>query len=704
MVCSEKELGISEESDGIIILPDDALPGTPLMDYLGDAILDVSILANTARCASILGIAREVAALTGQKVRYPDMSISADGPPISAEVAIEIGDPALNPRFTAGLIKGVAQGPSPFWIQHRLKLMGQRPINNIVDISNYVMFEIGQPTHTFAYEAIRVGPSGKKIVSTRLAQPGEKLTTLDGRSRDMQPTDILVCDELGALSVAGVMGGETSEVKADTVDVLLEVASWNPVSVRRTARHHAFSSEASFRFVRGVHPELAMLGQRRGLHLLHKFAGGTVCAGIIDVYPQPLAPVVIDLDPAYVTRLIGMAIPVETMARILESLEFGVERVGAHLRVTSPLHRLDIEGKHDLAEEIARIHGLDALPATLMNDEMAPAPGNAALDFEDATKDVLTLAGLSEIISYRMTTVDAEARLLAPGTPPDDRPYISVVNPINPDRVAMRHTLLGGLLESLAGNIRHHARVALFEIGAVYLGGEGGASVNAIDGVDEVVKLGIAMTGATGATGWQSGNKPSRDPMGFFEIKGAVDAMLTGLGAPAGTYAAVEHPTLRPGRAAAVMSGGKQIGVFGELHPRVRAQLAIDAPADQPILVGEFDMALLREAVGAAASKQIKDVPRVPAAIEDLSVVVDESVQAADLDQIIRRAGGATLSHVALFDVYRGEQIGAGKKSMSYTLTYQGTDKPLGESEIEKLRNKIIAALERQVGGAVRKG
>lgn len=713
MVCSEKELGISDEHEGIILLPADAPVGTPFMDYMGDAVLEVAILPNTIRCASIIGIAREVAALTGQKVRYPAMDVTAGGAPIENEVAIRIEDPKLNPRFTAGLIKGVTIGPSPFWMQHRLKLIGQRPISNLVDISNYVMFEFGQPTHTFDFDAIRIGPSGKKTIVTRLPHPGETIVTLDGKPRELQAGDILVCDEVGALSVAGVMGGAESEVTDSTKDVLFEVASWNNISIRKTARFHNFSSEASYRFARGVHPELAMQAQKRGLHLLQQIAGGTISAGILDVYPLPAKTVTIDLYPERVNRLIGMEIPVADMVRILESLEFTVAAgatAGATggspqtgrlpLRVTAPPHRLDIEGAHDLTEEIARIYGLDKLPATLMNDEMAPAPGNPVLDFEEVAKDLLVNAGLSEIISYRMSTPAAEARLLAPGTAPDDRPYIEVVNPINPDRTVMRHTLAAGLLESLAGNVRHHDRVALFEVGSVYLQGEGDAEVNKVASIDEQPRLGLAMTGLRHGASWQTAGDKAQ--MGFFDLKGVTETLLDGLRVPGVSFAAIEHPMLQPGRAAAVLSNGRQIGMIGELHPRVREQLELTVPAEQPVLIADLDLAALRESAG-AQEKQVRDVPRVPAVVEDLAIIVNDDVKAADVETAIRRAGGATLSAVTLFDVYRSEQIGAGKKSLAYTLTYQGADKTVSEADVEKLRNKIIRSVETQLGATVRK-
>ncbi|MCX6017173.1 MAG: phenylalanine--tRNA ligase subunit beta, partial [Chloroflexi bacterium] len=600
MVCSEKELGISEEHEGIILLPDDAPVGAPLQNYLGDAVLEIAILPNTIRCASIIGVAREVAALTGTQVRYPAMNWTTSGAPIESEVALRIEDARLNPRFTAGLLRSATLGPSPFLIQHRLKLVGQRPINNIVDVSNYVMFEFGQPTHTFDFAAIRPAADGRRTVVTRLPRTGETITTLDGKPHDLQPNDILVCDETGPLSVAGVMGGADSEVKDHTCDVLFEVAAWHPISIRKTARFHHFSSEASYRFARGIHPALAMLAQKRGMHLLQKTAGGAVAPGILDEYPAPPPVVRIELHPARISRLIGMDIPVADMTRILESLEFVVEtQPGSDvLLVTAPDHRLDIEGAHDLTEEIARIYGLEKLPTTLMRDEMAPTPGNPTLDFEEQVRDLLADAGLTEIISYRMSTPAAEARLRADNSA-DDRPYVGVVNPINPDRTVMRHTLLAGVLESLAGNVRHHARVTLFEVGSIYLRTDNPATVNQVAGIEELPRLAVAMTGRRNPASWRAGAAATVDAIDFFDIKGVFETVLDGLRTPAAVFRPVDHPTLRPGRAAEIVFGTTSVGVFGELHPRVREALALDLPTDQPVLVAELDLATLRAAAGA---------------------------------------------------------------------------------------------------------
>ncbi|BCX05259.1 MAG: phenylalanine--tRNA ligase beta subunit [Candidatus Roseilinea sp.] len=700
MVCSEKELGLSDEHEGILILPDDAPVGAPLADYLGDAVLEIAVLPSTARAASIIGVAREVAALTGQTVRYPPMDFVADGEPIERELRIEIRDSRLNPRFTAGIIKGVTISSSPFWMQRRLALCGMRPINNIVDISNYVMLEFGQPTHAFDLDAVRVGPSGIRTIITRLAQAGETLTTLDGQVRVPQPTDILVCDEVGPLSLAGVMGGSDSEVKDTTRNVLFEVASWDNISIRRTARHHNLHSEASYRFSRGVHPALAMVAQRRGLHLLQKHAGGVICRGILDAYPSPAQPVTVALNPGRVNSLLGVEIPAEEMVRILRALEFTVKNAdpshSPFLTVIAPDHRLDIEGEHDLIEEIARIYGYDRIPETLIADELPPTRGNPELDFEERVRDLLVGAGLQEIVTYRLTTPEQEARTYAPGAPSDSRPYVTLANPINPERTVMRHTLVSGALETLVANLRHHARVALFEIGAVFLPrGDGRLP-------EEQARLVIAMSGARVEPSWRAGKADDLPHMDFYDLKGVVESLLNGLHLGEVSYEATTHPTYYPGRTAAVRACDPQqtmLGLFGELHPRVREMWAL--PADRPVLIADFDLEALRRAV--AKDYVVRDVPRFPATIEDLAIVVNEDVPAATVAQVIRQAGGALLRDVRLFDVYRSEQIGAGKKSLAYSLTYQAEDRTLTDKDVEKLRAKIIRAVEGQLGATVRR-
>ena len=712
MVCSEKELGISDEHDGIILLPEDAPVGMPLADYWGDAVLEIAILPNTIRCAGVLGVAREVAAITRQPLRYPPTNFVEDDAESTANlVRLEIRDSRLNPRFTAGIIKNITQKPSPMWMQRRMKLAGVRAINNVVDVSNYVMLELGHPTHTFDYDRIRRqetrlpqggrGDRSPKLIYTRTAEPGEKLTTLDGKERELLPSDILVCDEVGATSLAGVMGGATSEVEDDTQNVLFEVAAWNNISIRKTARHHDLPSEASFRFSRGLHPAQALLAQKRGLYLLQQLTGGTVTKGIVDLYPEPLQPTTIDLDPNYVRRIVGMDIADEEMAQILGSLEFELEFVDPNsnsnsnfLRVTAPDHRTDIEGQHDLAEEIGRIYGYDKLPVTLMADEMPPTHGNPQLEFEERIKDALMNAGLSEIISYRMTTPEQEAKLFAPGTPADDRPYVTLLNPINPERAAMRHSLMGGALEALGTNVRHHKQVKLFEVGCIYLPSEEG---NGASLPDEPGRLVMVLSGMQDSSTWQHA---SASQMDFFDVKGAAETLLASLKIEA-SYEATEHPSFYPGRTAAINSIGKnsqRLGVLGELHPRVREAWGLP---DQPVLVAEFDIAALKSASG--KGNLIQDVPRFPSVEEDLAVIVSEDVKASDVLTAIQRAGGNLLSSAKLFDVYRGEQVGVGKKSLAYALSYQAEDRTLSDKEIEKIRSKMIRSLEATLGATIRK-
>ncbi len=692
MVCSEKELGMSDEHDGILILPADAPVGSPLADYLGDVVIDIAILPSTIRAASMIGVAREVAALTGKSVNYPASDYLEGSVDVNEQVSIEIRDPHLNPRFTIGIISGVTLKASPYWMQRRLILAGMRPISNIVDISNYVMLETGQPTHAFDYDAI----SMPAHIITRLAVPGEKLITLDGVERQLQLTDVVVADQERALSIAGVMGGGTSEVKDSTSKILFEVAAWNWVSIRRTARFHNLNSEASYRFARNIHPDLAMLAQRRGLALLQQYAGGVVSKGIVDSYPQPLAPVIILLDPVNVTRLLGVEVNTSEMIRILRSLEFTVEQVEERLlRVTAPSHRTDVEGGHDLIEEIARIYGYDNIPTTLMKDEIPPGEGNLVVDFDERLKDLMVGCGLQEIVSYRLTTAESEARMLPPGTPKDDRQYVALANPINPERVVMRHTLMAGAVENLASNLRHHARVAIFELGVVYLPGE--------DEVlpDEVNRLIVAMAGVRSEPTWQAHDLAMLD---FYDLKGIVEAILNGLHINGARFEQVEQPIFYPGRVAGITvevrgKEPRQLGVFGELHPHVRESWGL--PVNTPVLFAEFDVESLR--LACAERAVVGEVPRFPAVTEDLAVIVNEDVTAEQVIQVIRRSGGSLLRRVHLFDIYRGDQVGAGKKSLAHSLTYQAVDRTLTDGDVEKQRAKIIRALETQLGGVIRR-
>ncbi len=718
MVCSEKELGLSEEHEGILLLDDDAPAGTPFRvgmpaaDYLGDVVLEIAILPNIARAMSIVGVAREVAALTGQKLRYPSYAVKQAGPSIKTQVEVVIKNPDLNPRFTAMLIKRITIGPSPYWMQRRLRLCGMRPINNIVDVTNYVMLELGEPSHAFDYDRLVERAKGKppKII-TRLAKKGEHLLTLDGVERELDDFNMLVTDTAGPLGLAGIMGGGETEVSDNTTSVLLEAANWDYINVRRTMQAHKIASEAGSRFGRGVHPSLAILGVKRGIELMRQLAGGTLARGVIDVYPRKAGPIKIDLSTAEIERNLGFSIPLRQIVKILESLEFKCEVLGSAsksrrqpkpairdtryaIRVSVPDHRLDCDGPDDLIEEIARVYGYDRIPRTPMNDEMPPQRANESLEIEEFVRDVLVDAGLQEVVTHSMTTPARETMAFAPGTPPDpkgrssDRPYVAIANPISAERTHMRHSLLASLLDTIALNVRHHPTVAIFEIGKVYLASEDGPLP------DEPRRLAIVMTGPREAESWTGGDTA---PVDFYDLKGAIEAVVDALHVQAVRYEPGEHPTYYPGRAARLIVADHIAGWLGEVHPLARQ--AFDLPA-QPVLAAELDFELL--ARHARPMFRVRDVPRYPAVMEDLAVIVKDDVPAESVRAAIAESGGELLRGVSLFDVYRGEQIGSGRKSLAYRLTYQADDRTLTDAEVARLRAGIVRHLQEIVGATLR--
>ncbi|HOU41934.1 MAG TPA: phenylalanine--tRNA ligase subunit beta, partial [Promineifilum sp.] len=680
-------------------------PGTPLQDVFGDAVLEIAILPNTARATSIIGVARELAALTGKPLRLPGYDVvaapaSSSRPPVDQRVVITTDRPDLNPRFVALLIEGVQQIASPYWMQHRLRLAGQRPINVVVDISNYVMLEVGQPNHTFDYDVLRrradgYGPGGSEAgsnpihIHTRLPHPGETVTTLDGAERKLEPYTILVTDPAGNLSIGGIMGGRESEIGPTTTNVLLEAASWDFINIRRSANALDLHTEAAYRFSRGVPPSLALLGAKRAAELLRVLAGGTVAPGIVDTYPNPAPPVVIDLDPVYARQLSGLELPAGEIAALLRRLAFVVEPAGEHLRVTVPDHRLDIEGPHDLVEEICRLYGYDRIPSTLLADTLPPQRRNVALEREERLRDLLAQLGLQEVWTYRLTSAAREARLLPVGQP-DDRPYVTLSNPPAPDRYAMRHSVLSSVLEVVAANSRHTPRIALFEIGAIYLGSEDGPLP------DELPRLAIAMTGRRQVEDWTDGMPASFD---FYDLKGVMDALFAALHLPV-TVEAAAHPSYRPGRCARLLVGQQVIGTLGELHPGVVKGFDVRVERDQAVLAADIDLQALLPLI--PDSYRYTALPAYPPVREDLALVVEASLPAATVEAALRAAGGALLRDVALFDVYDGSQLPPGKKSLAYHLTFQAPDKTLTDADVSRQRGRILRLLEQQLGAMLR--
>ncbi len=696
MVCSEKELGMSGEHEGIILMHEDPgfAPGTPLQDVLGDVILEVELTPNLARAFSVVGVAREVAAILDKPLRMPSFDVLMEGAAVAGTVHIDIREPALNPRFTLALLRDTAIGPSPEWMQRRLRLVGQRPINNIVDVTNYITFEIGQPLHAFDYDKLvaRAGKTTPTII-TRLPQPGETLETLDEVKRELHAHNILVTDTAGVLSLGGVIGGAETEISADTKNVLLEAAAWNFINIRRTMQSQKVFTDAGTRFSRGVHPSQAELGLRRGIELMRQTGGGTVAQGIIDEYPLKPHDVHIDLPISEVTRLTGLDMPLDTAAGILRRLQFDVEIAGDTLRVTVPDHRMDIDtgviGQADLVEEIVRIHGYDAIPNTIMDDLMPQQHANTALEREERARDVLVSLGLQETISYRFTSPEREQELTVGGKAiVAVGGYVTMANPIAPEKTVLRHTLLVSLVENALSNLRFTNRVQIFEIGSVYFTREGQELP------DEPRRLGVLMTGPRDPYTWLT---QTSDFVDFFDLKGIVERLLHGLHLGDVTFARTEHPSLHPGRSAAVLVNGQQAGAIGELHPLVARTLAL---TQAPVLVAELDLELLLGAVNPLF--RVGSLPVTPAVLEDIALVVAEEVEAATVEAVIRKSGGTLLKDVRLFDVYRGAPVPEGHKSLAYSLTYQTDERTLKDDEVAQVRKKIIKAAERELSASLR--
>jgi phenylalanyl-tRNA synthetase beta chain len=696
MACSEKELGISEEHEGIIFLDDDAPTGIPLVDYMGDAVLTINLTPNVARDANILGVAREVAALTGLHLRIPTgfYDYPSLGAELNSRVSIEITNPELNPRFVLGLIQDITLGPSPYWMQRRLKLAGMRPISNIVDVTNYVMLEVGEPLHAFDYEVlVRRGAPNPPIILTRTAQPGEHLTTLDGVNRPLDDFSVLVCDTAGALSIAGVMGGAESEVSDQTKAILLEGAAWNYINIRRTVASQKLQSEAAYRFSRGVHPAMAERGVRRALKLMQKLAGGVVSQGLVDNYPLPPNDPVVEITPDDVSRWLGIQLTTSEIVRILESLEFScqVDATGA-IAASAPDHRLDIGtglvGKADLMEEIARIYGYERIPETRLSAELPPQRSNLPVEREEQLRDILIGLGLQEIASHRLTTPEREYRCQPAGAPIEESNYVRLINPITSERTVMRHSLVVGMLETAERNARIRPRQALFEVGPVFIAKQSGSLP------EEPQRLGILLTGPRSQPGWQPADI---QPMDFYDMKGLVSALMAQLHVSAVNYKPALHPTYHPGKCAQVFSGEQSVGIFGELHPLVAERFEIPLT---PMLTADLDMATIISLT--QERYEVTSVPSFPPVLEDLAVVVEEELPAEQVAQTIRQAGGRVIADVQLFDVYRSEQIGAGKKSLAYSLTYQAIDRTLTDHDVAGIRQRILRNLEQGLGAKLR--
>ena len=683
MVLSERELGLSEEHEGILVLPEDAPVGTPLVDYLGDVVLDVHTWPNRADTMSMLGIAREVAAVLGTEWRAPDDSYPEAGSPASDAVAIVIDDPELCARYVATVVEGIEVGVSPRWMQDRLRAAGQRPINSIVDITNYVMLELGQPLHAFDLATVQ------GTVAVRTARAGERLRTLDGEDRELAADTLLITDESGPIALAGVMGGAATEVSAGTTSILLESARFDPPSIRRTSTRLRLRSEASSRFERGLSPELPLHAARRATKLFVELCGGTARAGVVDVYPRPHRAPRITVSRSRLDTLIGFEVPSEEVTGSLRSLGFDVERDDDGVVVRPPWWRTDVAIADDVIEEVVRIAGYDRLPATTLGGRIPAHEPQPLAELRERLRDALADAGLQETISYSLTT-DAVLRRVMSAEQLANVGPLRLVNPVSSDRELLRPTLRHALLEVVERNIRAGAgTVALFEIARVYL-------PRHEDGepLPEEREMLVAAVSGRELDRW---GRPTGRPLDFFDAKGALESALAVLDVTL-RYVADEEFAMLPGRVARLYAagdaGGEPVGVIAEVHPDTLAQFDIE----QPVAMFELDLPRLLSHV--PARRRTTAVPRYPAVEQDLAVVVDDGVAAGAMQSVIE--GSPLVAEVRVFDVYRGEQLPTGKKSVAFAIRYQAPDRTLTTDDANREQGRILRRLEREFGAEQR--
>lgn len=684
MVCSERELGLSDEHEGILVLPADAPVGAPFAQYYGDAIIDFAPTTNRPDCLSMLGIAREAAAITGRAVREPSLDYPEAGEPAAQKATVEIEDPSLCPRYIAGIVTGVTIGPSPRWMQDRLKAAGMRPINNVVDITNYVMLEYGQPLHAFDYDLL----SEHRIV-VRLARAGERMPFIDGQERPLKPDMLAIADARGPAALAGVMGGAHTEVGEKTRNILLESACFNNVVIRRTSRDLALRSEASSRFEKGLSPELPLHAARRAMQLLVRLAGGTACRGFLDVYPGRATRQPVPLTEERTEKVLGMTIPVSEMRQILGSLGFQAVDGGAGtLAVTAPYWRMDIGIEEDLIEELARIKGYASIPTSARVGRLPPYEPQPMLALKDRVRDTLAAAGLDEIVNYSLTNAETRAKSLAAGPDP-----LRPLHPISSDLEEMRLSLRGGLLRNLATNQRiQDGGVHVFEIGRVYIPREN-------DLPDEREMLVVALSGPRRDSFWRSGegdaSRPSDQLLDFFDAKGILEGLLWNLGLRA-DYSPAQDSLLQAGRAAQVSIGGGAVGLVGELHQKVLA--AFDC-LPRPVAYVEIDLHRLLPFVP-ERSHMYHPISRFPGVVRDLALVLDADIAAVRVLEIIMAT--PLVQRAELFDVYWGDQVSPGKKSLAYHIVYQSPERTLTSEEARQQQERLLDRLGRELGATLR--
>ncbi len=674
MICSAVELGLGDDHSGIIELPEDAPVGALLDDYLGDTVLDLELTPNRLDCLSVLGVAHEVAALTGKTVKEPETNYKEAGAPITEQIDISVESPELCRRYTASLLQGVKIGPSPQWLQDRLTRAGLRPINNVVDVTNFVMLEYNQPLHSFDYDLIK-----DATVIVRRARPDEMLTTLDGVERKLTVENLVIADANDAIGIGGVIGGANSEISVNTVNVLLESATFDGTNNRETAQTLGLRTEATLRFEKGLRPELAPIALRRATGLIQEVAGGTVAPGIVDVLSDEGADApVVPLTGEKIRRMLGMEVDQKRVQETLDALGFTWEFAGeSELKVTVPYWRNDVNIEEDLIEEVVRTIGYDSVPTTMLSSPIPFQQPVPVMGLRDQIKDLLASEGIQEVINYPLVTLQQleQVEQLDPANLP-----MRVTNPMSADREYLRTTLRASLLATLAANQGHGAGpFRLFEAGRVFWPREG-------DLPDERETVAGVLAGLRHEPSWLEDDSL----LDFYDAKGVVELVLNRLGVSA-TYEPSDDPSFHPGRCAVIKVADAVIGVVGEVHPVVMDRLGLESPqvAAFELYLGPILAAL------PDGQQQFEPLPRYPSATRDLALVMPTDVDAGQVTRLILRHRG--VDRADLFDIYAGENIAEGTKSLAFHVYFQARDRTLTNEEVNRSLDGLLRILEREL-------
>jgi len=699
MVCSEKELGISDSHEGIMVLPSEAPVGIPLGEYLGDTIFDLDVTPNRPDCLCLMGIAREVAALTGEEVHFPEVDYQEEEQSIDSLISVDITAPELCPRYCASLVTGITISSSPVWLQQRLRSYGMRPISNVVDITNYVMLEYGQPLHAFDYHKL----GGHKII-VRRAKNGETITTLDGEGRTLNKDMLVIADKEKPVAIAGIMGGLGSEVSDETTAILLESANFDHATIRRGARHFQLTSEASLRFEKRLSRELPLVALKRATRLFHELAHGKVAKGVVDVYPGKVKPEGILISAEEVKRLSGLDVSIDEIVRVLTSLGFECRQtsVPSQALIFGPYWRSDINCAADLVEEVVRIIGYDKIPATRLSASLPEREPVPRLELREKIRGIMVGLGFQEVLTYSLTSLE-KLRKLSIELEPE---ALKVANPMTKEQEYLRPNLRAGLLVALAQNQRvEPGGIRLFEIGKVFLpqpviANPSSPSLRGAQATKQSPRaenelpwekemLCALLSGAKSDLSWR-GEKGEFD---FFDAKRVAENLLGGLGLTA-EFKPGSDQNLSPAESAEIISDGDRIGVLGVLHPRVAQAFELDGV----VCLIEIDMEkLLTKPIG---QKKYTPIHRFPGVSRDIALIVDEGTSYQQVERIIRSF--PLVTEVILFDLYTGEQIPQGKKSFAIRIGYQSPDRTLTDDEVNQVQQKMLDKLNQELGASLR--